>query len=100
MTLKSDECPSRAGLLPEHIVEAIRDDPRHARNKVAKIARFGRYTPPNCEIRWLIWDPTAKPSAIPSGRTQDRSPLKCVGQTRVSARNIVSRNVNYDFLMS
>jgi hypothetical protein len=42
---------------PEHIIQAICNNPRHARNKVAKIARFGRFTFPNGEVRWLIWDP-------------------------------------------
>jgi hypothetical protein len=39
---------------PEHIIEAICNDPRHARGKVAKVATFGRFTFPNGEIRWLI----------------------------------------------
>ena len=41
--------------VPDYIIQVICDDPGHARNKVAKIATFGRFTE-NGEIRWLIWD--------------------------------------------
>jgi hypothetical protein len=44
--------------LPEYIIEAICDDPRHARGKVANLAAFGRFTSPNGEVRWLIRDDT------------------------------------------
>jgi hypothetical protein len=45
---------SSAELLPDHIIEAICNDPRHARGKVARIATFGRVTLPNGEVRWLV----------------------------------------------
>lgn len=38
---------------PERVIEAICDDPRHARGKVAKIAAFGRFTR-NGQTRWRI----------------------------------------------
>jgi len=41
---------------PEHIIQAICNDPRHARGKVAKVATFGRFTFPHGEVRWLILD--------------------------------------------
>lgn len=39
---------------PEHVIVAICNDPRHARDKVAKIKTFGRFTWPSGEVRWLI----------------------------------------------
>lgn len=41
---------------PEHIIQAICNDPRHARAKVATVATFARFTQPNGEVRWLIGD--------------------------------------------
>jgi hypothetical protein len=42
--------------VPGHIIKAVCDDPRHARNKVAKVATFGRFTLRNGEVRWFIRD--------------------------------------------
>ncbi len=61
--------------MPEHVIEAICDDPRHARGKVAKVATFGRFTLPNGEVRWKIWDGdrwsyTVRPRETHRGRVE------------------------------
>jgi hypothetical protein len=57
---------------PDHVIEAICNEPRHARSKAAMIAPFGRFTLPNGEVRWLIrdvaggeprWNCTGRPAA-------------------------------------
>jgi hypothetical protein len=59
--------------VPGHIIEAVCDDPRHARGKVYEAATFGRFTLPSGEIRWLVrngdfWSYTVRPRESPRGR--------------------------------
>jgi hypothetical protein len=42
--------------MPDHIINAICANPRHARGKVAFVVAFGRFTSTSGEVRWLIRD--------------------------------------------
>jgi hypothetical protein len=60
---------------PEYIIQAICDDPRHARGKVYEAAAFGRFLFPSGEIRWLIrdrdaWSYTVRPNESRRGRVE------------------------------
>jgi hypothetical protein len=51
----------------QHVIEAICNDPRHARGKVYEAATFGRFMLPSGETRWLIrdgdvWSYTVRPN--------------------------------------
>jgi len=56
-------------LKPDHTIEVICDDPRHARGKVAKIETFRRYTNPHGESVWR--------SSHMGRHTSGRLPYKC-----------------------
>jgi hypothetical protein len=42
--------------VPQYTIDVFCDDGRHDAGEIEEVAKFGRFTLPHGEVRWLIWD--------------------------------------------